>query len=184
VSGLSTKPMSVTPAAFMIESTLATSPYGTPSSAWKSTPFPWRRDATLLNDALNWSSDDIWLSFSQMMLFRSILTTSPLFASMGFARAEGNVRSSPPVIIGAVSMKITSRSIITSIRLTTLISALRCIRSRARRLRILDASFAHEPGDDRSAEAFHHEVEAIQAVGEDVVPEGRGNGHSQRRGRR
>ena len=39
-------------------------------------------------------------------------------------RAFGSATSTPPCIIGAVIMKITSSSIITSIRLTTLISAL------------------------------------------------------------
>src|SRR5436305_8550832 len=103
-----------------------------------------------------------------MTLFLSIDTTSPLFASIGLASADGRVRSRPPVIIGAVSMKMTSSSIITSIRLTTLISALRCIRSRPRRRLMLDASLADQARDHGCAEALHHQIEPIQTVREDV----------------
>src|SRR4051812_27563784 len=124
------------------------------------------------------------LSLSLMIPFRSIETTRPLFTSIGFASADGNVRSSPPVIIGAVSMKITSSSIITSMRLTTLISAFRCIRSRPRRRRTSDPAFAYQPRDDRRAKVFHHQIEAIQPMREDVVCERRWNRDGERRGRR
>src|SRR3954468_17410244 len=123
------------------------------------------------------------LSFSRMTLFRSTDTTRPLFASIGFASADGKVRSSPPVIIGAVNMKMTSSSIMTSMRLTTLISALRCIRSLPRRRLILDASLADEASNDGCAEALHHQIEAVQAVCEDVVAERRGTRARQRRRR-
>ena len=55
---------------------------------------------------------------------RSTVTVSPSFDSSGLASVAGSVMSTPPCIIGAVIMKITSRSSITSIRLTTLTSAL------------------------------------------------------------
>src|SRR3954463_7630723 len=121
------------------------------------------------------------LSFSRMTLFRSTDTTRPLFASIGLASADGRVRSRPPVIIGAVNMKMTNSSIMTSIRLTTLISALRCIRSRPRRRLILDAPLADQTGDDGCAEALHHQIEPVQPVREDVVAECRRDRDSESR---
>jgi hypothetical protein len=58
-----------------------------------------------------------------------IVTTSPLFASIGRTSARGSATSTPPCIMGAVIMKITISSSITSMRLTTLISAFSAIRS-------------------------------------------------------
>src|SRR5678810_323495 len=102
---------------------------------------------------------------------RSTETTSPLFGSSGFASAFGSATSTPPCIIGAVIMKITSSRSITSIRLTTLISALRGIPSRRRRRPTLDPPLAAEHRDEGGAEALEQIVESVEAVGEDVVPE-------------
>src|SRR6476661_3193126 len=112
---------------------------------------------------------------------RSTETTSPLFGSSGFASAFGSATSTPPCIIGAAIMKITSSRSITSIRLTTLISALSA--SSRRRCRILEPSFAQQHRDHRRAETLEQVVEAIQPVREDVVAERGWNGHGQRRGR-
>src|SRR5262245_26738627 len=90
----------------------------------------------------------------------------------------------PPCIIGAVIMKITSNSNITSIKLTTLISAFSSRRCRRRRNAISDHALAHEQRDERSAEALHLAVELIQPIGEDVVPERRRNSDGERGGRR
>src|SRR3954467_5532320 len=88
--------------------------------------------------------------------------------------------STPPCISGAVIMKITSRSSITSIRLTTLTSALRSYRCRRARRAISDLSFAHEQRDQGGVEAFHPAVEPVQTAGEDVVAERRRNRHAER----
>src|SRR6478736_2004529 len=70
-----------------------------------------------------------------MAPLRSMVTDKPLFDSSGRAWAFGSEMSTPPCIIGAVIMKMIINSIITSIRLTTLISALSTRRSRPRRRR-------------------------------------------------
>src|SRR5665647_3143932 len=62
-------------------------------------------------------------SSTRMLPPRSIVTTSPFLASSGRACAWGSAMSTPPCIIGAVIMKITMSSIMTSMRLTTLMSA-------------------------------------------------------------
>src|SRR3954463_15552827 len=98
---------------------------------------------------------------------RSTDTTSPLFGSRGFASAFGSATSTPPCIMGAVIMKITRSSSITSIRLTTLISALRGIPSRRRRRATLDPPLAAEHRDQGSAEPFEQIVEPVEAIGED-----------------
>src|SRR5262245_56850157 len=104
-----------------------------------------------------------------------MLIVRPSFDSSGFPSADGSVRSIPPCIIGAVIMKITSSSSITSIKLTTLISAFSSKRARRRRRGISDEPFAHEQRDQRRAEAFHLSVEAVQTAREDVVSERRRN---------
>src|SRR5215813_1274119 len=113
-----------------------------------------------------------------------MLTVSPSFVSSGLASAVGNVRSIPPCIIGAVIMKITSRSNITSIKLTTLMSAFSSKRSRRRRRAISEQSLAHEQRNEHAAEALHLPVEPIETTREDVVAERRGNRHCERRRRR
>src|SRR3982750_4496026 len=104
---------------------------------------------------------------------RSTDTTTPLFGSAGVASAFGNATSTPPCIMGAVIMKITSRSSITSIRLTTLISALRGNPSRRRRRATLDPPLSAQHRDERRAESLEQVVEAIETVGENVVAERR-----------
>src|SRR4051812_16727384 len=79
-------------------------------------------------------------------------------------------------------MKITSRSIMTSIRLTTLISALRSMCSFARRRRMSDEPLADELGDHGRSETLHLQVKAVELVRKDVVPESRGNRDRQRCG--
>src|SRR6476619_2963294 len=101
---------------------------------------------------------------------------SPVLDSRGFACAAGNVMSKPPCIIGAVIMKMTSKSSMTSIKLTTFTSAFRSNRWRRRRLDISDPSLANEERDQGRPEALHLSVEAVDASREDVVPEGRRNG--------
>src|SRR4051812_24832100 len=115
---------------------------------------------------------------------RSTVTTNPLFGSSGFASAFGSATSTPPCIIGAVIMKITSSRSITSIRLTTLISALSGSPSRRRRRATLDPPLATEHRDQSRAEALEQIVEPVQTIREDVVAEGRGDRDAQRsRGR-
>src|SRR5215510_516353 len=90
----------------------------------------------------------------------------------------------PPCIIGAVIMKITSNSNITSIKLTTLMSAFSSKRSRRRRSAMSDQPLAHEQRNQSTAEALHLTIESIETARKDVVPESRRNGDRQRRGRR
>src|SRR3954468_16982033 len=108
------------------------------------------------------------------------VTTIPPLGSSGFASAVGSFTSTPPCMIGAVIMKITMRSIITSMRLTTLISAFSGVRSPRRRCMLLDPPLANHQRDQLGAEAFELTVQPIHAVREDVVPEHRRNGHGQR----
>src|SRR6476469_7496442 len=112
----------------------------------------------------------------------STVTTSPLFGSSGRASAFGSATSTPPCIIGAVIMKITRSSRITSIRLTTLRSAFSGSPSRRRRS-TLQLSLAHEHRDHGGAEPLEGVREPIEPVREDVVPERRGNGDAERRRR-
>src|SRR6185369_11203095 len=112
---------------------------------------------------------------------RSTETTSPLFGSSGFASAFGSATSTPPCIIGAVIMKITSSRSITSIRLTTLISAFNGS-SRRRPRAILEPPLAAEHRDQRRPESLQQVVETVEAIGEDVVAERRRDGDAQRRG--
>src|SRR3954471_2909831 len=115
---------------------------------------------------------------------RSTDTTSPLFGSSGLASAFGSATSTPPCIMGAVIMKITSSSSITSIRLTTLISALSGSPSRRRRRATLEPPLAAEHRDERRAESLEQVVESVQPIGEDVVAERCRDGDAQRRSRR
>src|SRR5918992_2937639 len=135
---------------------------------------PWlaRRDASALNAARN-SAYDIGALSTWIAPARSTVTTSPLFGSSGRASARGNWMSTPPCIIGAVIMKITRSSSITSIKLTTLISALSASRSRRRRA-TSDVSFAHEQGDEGRAEGLEQSLDPVQTAREDVVRERRG----------
>src|SRR5262245_30001313 len=106
--------------------------------------------------------------------------TRPLFDSSGFASALGRLMSTPPCIIGAVIMKITNSSSITSIRLTTLMSALRSKRCRRRIPGISDSSLADEKRDHGHAEALERAIEAIETSREDVVPKCGRNGDGER----
>src|SRR5918992_3561997 len=145
---------------------------------------PWlaRRDASALNAARN-SAYDIGASSTRIAPARSTVTTRPLFGSSGRASARGSWMSTPPCIIGAVIMKITSRSNITSIRLTTLISAFSASRSRRRRA-TSDVPFAHEQRDQRRAERLEQTFDPIEPIGEDVVRERCRNRDRERRRRR
>src|SRR5918992_2614267 len=145
---------------------------------------PWlaRRDASALNAARN-SAYDIGALSTRIAPARSTVTTRPLFGSSGRASARGNWMSTPPCIIGAVIMKITSNSSITSIRLTTLISALSARRSRRRRA-TSDVPFADEERDHRRAERLEESFDPVQAAGEDFVGERRRDRDRQRRRRR
>src|SRR6185312_4351984 len=87
-------------------------------------------------------------------------------------------------MIGAVIMKITMSSIITSISETTLISALSGVRSLRPRRRISDPSLASHERDHLGAKAIELTVKAVELRCKNVIPEHRGNGDSQRRGRR
>src|SRR5215213_2800326 len=118
---------------------------------------------------------------------RFTVTIRPLFGSSGRACAFGSATSTPPCMIGAVIMKMTIMSIITSMRLTTLISALSGIFSPRRRdterapnpwtlrtggeLRASDPALAHHQRDQLRAEALELAVQAVETVREDVVPE-------------
>src|SRR6185437_535786 len=167
----------------MIARSCATSPYPTFWSALRYTPLRVR----FLGSDGNTTRKSLSVYFSSSMKIspaRLIDTASPSFVSSGLALAGGSEMSTPPCIIGAVIMKITSSSSITSIRLTTLTSALRSNRSRRRRRGTSDPAFAHEQRDGRRAEAFHPRVEPIEAAGEDVVAEGSGNRDGERHRRR
>src|SRR6185437_13224756 len=180
-SGWVTSPTLLTPAAFMIARSCATSPYPTFWSALRYTPLRVR----FLGSDGNTTRKSLSVYFSSSMKIspaRLIDTASPSFVSSGLALAGGSEMSTPPCIIGAVIMKITSSSSITSIKLTTLTSALRSNRSRRRRRGTSDPAFAHEQRDGGGAEAFHSRVEPIQPTGENVVAEGRRNGHGERDG--
>src|SRR5688500_6571011 len=85
--------------------------------------------------------------------------------------------------MGAVIMKITSSSRITSIRLTTLISAFSAS-SRRRWRATLEAALAHEQRDHGGAESLEQIVEPVEPIRENVVAEGGGNGDGQRSRRR
>src|SRR5581483_9679248 len=88
--------------------------------------------------------------------------------------------STPPCIIGAVIMKITMSSIITSIKLTTLISAFSGSPSARRRRATLDPPLPNHHGNDLGAEPLELALESVQPVGEDVVPEHGRDGHGER----
>src|SRR5512146_203443 len=109
---------------------------------------------------------------------------SPSLDSSGLDSADGRLMSTPPCIMGAVIMKMTSNSSITSIRLTTFTSALSSYRCRRRWRRISDFAFADEQRDHRGAESFQSTVEAIESAREDVVAERGRDRDGQRRGGR
>src|SRR5512138_564646 len=106
---------------------------------------------------------------------------SPSFDSSGLDSADGRLMSTPPCIMGAVIMKMTSNNSITSIKLTTFTSAFSSYRCRRRWRRISDFAFAHEQRDHRGAESLQPAVEAIEPAGEDVVAE-RGRNRDGQRG--
>src|SRR5512140_157885 len=108
-----------------------------------------------------------------------MLTTSPLLGSSARASVFGSDTSTPPCMRGAVIMKMTSRSIITSMSDTTLMSALSGVRSPCVRRRMLDAPLAGHQRDDLRTEAFEFAVESIEPGGEDVVREHRRDGDGQ-----
>src|SRR6185437_1804271 len=180
-SGWVTSPTLLTPAAFMIARSCATSPYPTFWSALRYTPFRVRFLGSE-GKTTRKSFSEYFSSSMKISPARLIDTASPSFVSSGLAFAGGSEMSTPPCIIGAVIMKITSSSSITSIKLTTLTSALRSNRSRRRRRGTSDPAFAHEQRDRGRAEAFHARVEPIEAAGEDVVAEGCRNGDGERNG--
>src|SRR6185437_9975514 len=180
-SGWVTSPTLLTPAAFMIARSCATSPYPTFWSALRYTPFRVRFLGSE-GKTTRKSFSEYFSSSMKISPARLIDTASPSFVSSGLAFAGGSEMSTPPCIIGAVIMKITSNSSITSIKLTTLTSALRSNRSRRRRRGTLDSAFAHEQRDRGRAEAFHARVEPIEPAGEDVVAEGCRNGDGERNG--
>src|SRR5439155_4273242 len=99
----------------------------------------------------------------------------------GRASAFGRLMSTPPCIIGAVIIKITSRSSITSIKLTTFTSAFSSKRWRRRRPGTSDPPFSHHERDHGRAEALHCAIESIQSARENVVAEGRRDRDGQRR---
>src|SRR5437868_9155684 len=130
---------------------------------------------------------------------RSMVTVRPLFDSSGRDCAFGNEMSTPPCTVGAVIMKMIISSIITSIRLTTLISALSASRSRPRprrairrfpvvqRLRTIessDHSLSHHQCDQLRADAFQLTLDLVEAGSENVVREDSRNRHAERRRRR
>src|SRR5262245_61495762 len=80
-------------------------------------------------------------------------------------------------------MKITSKSNITSIKLTTLMSAFNSKRSRRRRRDISNHSLPHEQRNEHAAEALHLPIEPIETAREDVVAERRRNRDCERRSR-
>src|SRR6185437_453439 len=104
-----------------------------------------------------------------------MLKMRPPLASSGRASARGSAMSTPPVIMGAVIMKITMSSIMTSMRLTTLMSAFSA-KPRPRRRAILDPPLAHHHGDDVRAEVLQIVFQSIDPVRKNVVPEDGGNG--------
>src|SRR5690349_4803917 len=81
-------------------------------------------------------------------------------------------------------MKITSSRSITSIRLTTLISAFSGSSRRRRPRAILEPPLATEHRDQCRPEPLEQIVETIQPIGEDVVTERRRDGDAERRGGR
>src|SRR5471030_794709 len=87
-------------------------------------------------------------------------------------------------MIGAVIMKITMSSIITSISETTLISAFSGERSPRARLRMLDPAFSSHQRDHLGSEAVEFAVEAVEFRRKNVIPEDGGNGDGQRDRRR
>src|SRR5258706_2145880 len=126
---------------------------------------------------------------------RSTVTVSPLLDSSGRACAFGSEMSTPPCIIGAVIMKMIINSIITSIRLTTLISALSTRRSRPRRRRAISACplGRSEPLDHALSDHQRNELRSdtlelpfdlVETGSEDVVREHSRNCYAQRRRRR
>src|ERR1035437_6645961 len=118
----------------------------------------------------------ILVSPAKIVPSRVMEITRPLFDSSGVASAFGSFTSTPPCMMGAVIMKITIRSIITSISETTLISALSGARSPRERRRMLDLSFARHQCDHLGSEAVEFAVEAVEVRREDVIPEHRGDG--------
>src|SRR5712675_1945566 len=121
---------------------------------------------------------------------RSTVTVSPLLDSSGRACAFGSEMSTPPCIIGAVIMKMIINSIITSIRLTTLISALSTSRSRPRRRRdisscplgrceALDHALSDHQRDELRSDTLELSFDLVEARSEDVVREYRGNRDTQ-----
>src|ERR1700737_4011856 len=105
---------------------------------------------------------------------RSTVTVSPLFDSSGRACALGSEMSTPPCIIGAVIMKMIMSSIMTSMRLTTLISALSTSRSRPRR-GATDYSLSGHECDQLRTEALELSFDLVETGREDVVRENGGN---------
>src|ERR1035437_6854487 len=106
--------------------------------------------------------------------------TRPLFDSSGIASVFGSFTSTPPCMIGAVIMKITMSSIITSISETTLISALSGVRSPRERRRMLDPPLSRHQCDHLRSEAVELAVEAVELRRENVIPEHGGNGDGER----
>src|SRR5712671_5919838 len=126
---------------------------------------------------------------------RSTVTVSPLLDSSGRACAFGSEMSTPPCIIGAVIIKMIINSIITSIRLTTLISALSTRRSRPRRRRDissfplgrstpLDHALSDHQRDELRSDTLELPFDLVETRSEDVVREHRWNRDAQRRRRR
>src|SRR5919109_705994 len=91
--------------------------------------------------------------------------------------------STPPCIIGAVIMKITSSRNITSMRFTTLISAFSASRSRRRRA-TSDVPFAHEQGNHRRPKRLEETFDPVETARENVVRKGRWDRDCQRGGSR
>src|SRR2546423_40954 len=130
---------------------------------------------------------------------RSMVTVRPLFDSSGRDCAFGSEMSTPPCIIGAVIMKMIISSIITSIRLTTLISALSGSRSRPRPRRAIrrnpvvqtmrelqssDHPLSYHQCDQLRGNAFQLAFDLVETRSKNVVCEHRRNRHAERCRRR
>src|SRR5207237_598084 len=128
-----------------------------------------------------------------MLPARSMVTVRPLFDSSGRDCAFGSEMSTPPCIIGAVIMKMIISSIITSMRLTTLISALRGSRSRPRPRRAIsslsrkycrrssDHALSHHQRDKLRCNALQLAFDLVEPGREDVVREHCRNRYAQGR---
>src|SRR2546423_1982920 len=125
-----------------------------------------------------------------------MVTVRPLFDSSGRDCASGSEMSPPPCIIGAVIMKMIIGNIITSIRLTTLISALRASLPRPRPRRAIssflvefdnalgrasDHSLSHHQRDQLGAYTFQLAFDPVESRSEDVVGKDGRNRDAQRR---